>query len=193
MQHFISKNVVNVTFDDGTAKAVFSDTPRYQLAIEAIRRKAPEDELRAILDGNQYVKQWAAGRFSVVDNKVTWLAHPEYVIPEGLAAKLLEYASNGYPADSFVKFLERLLTNPSKRSVETFYGFIENNGMTIDENGFVMGYKGVRDDLTDVHSGKFLNAPGSYHEMPRNHVDDDPEKACSAGFHWGLATGSLAA
>ena len=185
MNYFISKTVVNFTFDDGTSKAVFSDCPRYKLAIEAIKAKAPEDEIRAILDGNQYVKRWAAGRFEIVDNKVTWLAHPEYEVPKSLCDRLLEYAASGYPVDSFVKFMERLLLNPSKRSVETFYGFIEQQGLTIDEDGFVMGYKGVTEDLKDCHTRSFDNSPGTYHEMPRNHVDDDPERVCSTGFHFG--------
>ena len=185
MQYFISKSVVNFTFDDGTSKAVFSDSPRYQKAIDAIKAKAPEDELRSILDGNLYVRRWASGRFEIADNRVTWLAHPEYEVPKSLADKLVEYAASGYPVDSFVKFLERLLSNPSKRSVETFYGFIEQQGLTIDENGFVMGYKGVSDTLKDIYSGKFDNSPGTYHEMARNHVDDDPDQACSTGFHFG--------
>ena len=187
MQTFISKNVINVTFDDGTTKAIFRQegSLRYQQVLDALKKNASEQELRAILDGQLYIKYWAAGRFEIVDGHVTWLDHPEYEIPQSLQDRLLEYASQGYPADAFVKFLERLLQNPSNRSVETFYGFIEQQGLTIDADGFVIGYKGVRDDLTDMHSGKYKNEPGAFLSMPRNHVDDDPNQPCSRGFHFG--------
>ena len=189
MTYFISKNQVSVTFDDGTTKSVFSDCPRYRKALDAIRAKEPEDVLRSILDGNLFVKRWAAGEFEIVGNKVTWTRRPDYAVPQAVADKLIEFASNGFPAESFVKFLSRLLENPSLRSVETFYGFIEQQGLTIDSEGYVIGYKGVSDQLRDMHTGKFDNSPGRFLEMPRNHVDDDPNAPCSRGSTmWGPAT-----
>ena len=184
-QSFISRNVVNITFSDGASKSVFSDCPRYGLAIEAIKRQASEDELRTLLDGNLYVSKWAVGNFKIENNKVTWLRHPEFEIPEGLARRLIEYASNGYPADSFVKFLDRLLQNPSNRSVETFLSFVEKHGLTITEQGTFMAYKGCNENLKDVHTGTFDNSPGTHHEMPRQLVSDDPAHACHRGFHCG--------
>lgn len=184
-QTFISKNVINVTFPDGTSKAVHATSPRYGIAIEALKRNADEAELRSILDGNLYVKHWAEGRFEITDNKVIWLSHPEFPIPQGLADRLLEYAANGYPAEAFVKFLDRLLENPSNRSVETFLSFVERHGLTITERGTFMAYKGCNSDLKDVHTGTFDNSPGTRHKMPRQLVSDDPAHACHVGFHCG--------
>lgn len=45
-------------------------------------------------------------------------------------------------------------------------------------------YKRVRDDYTDVHSGKFSNRVGVTNKMPRNEVDDNRKSTCSHGFHF---------
>jgi hypothetical protein len=190
--YFISKNVISATFSNGTTKTVFASCPRYNKALDAIKSGATGDELAQIMDGNLYVKHWAVGQFEITNNKVVWLSHPEFPVPQGLADRLLEYAANGYPAEAFVKFLERLLENPSNRSVETFLSFVERHGLTITEQGTFMAYKGCNSELKDVHTGTFDNSPGTRHKMPRQLVSDDPAHACHVGFHcgsWEYASG----
>jgi hypothetical protein len=77
------------------------------------------------------------------------------------------------------------MANPSRRAVEELYGFLENEGMAITPEGYVIGYKGVSHDFTDRFSGKFDNSVGRTHEMPRNQVDENPNNPCSYGFHIG--------
>lgn len=183
--NLITPKVVTIIFDDGESKSEFSDSPRYALLVDALRRNAPEDELRALADGQAYIRSWSCGSFAIAKNKVTWTKDPTFELHQALQDRLLEYAMNGFPADAFVKFLDRLLSNTSKRSIETFYGFIEQQGLTIDAEGFVIGYKGVNEKLRDVYSGQFDNSPGTRHKMDRRLVDDDPNHACSTGFHFG--------
>jgi len=178
-------NVVSAVFNDGTTKAVFASSPRYGKVLEAIKSGADEEELKNLMDGRKFIRAWSCGEFLIDNNRVYWVKKPTYQIPQPLVDRLMEYADNGFPAEAFTKFLSRLLENPSKRSVETFYGFIEQQGLVIDDEGYVIGYKGVSNDLKDCYTGTFDNSPGSYHEMPRNHVNDDPNMACSEGFHFG--------
>ena len=42
----------------------------------------------------------------------------------------------------------------------------------------------VRSDYKDVHSGTFDNSVGQVLEMPRNQVDEDKDRTCSAGLHF---------
>lgn len=174
----ITRNSCTVLFSDGTTNTVFAGSPRYDSAVAAVRAKKSEDEVRAVLDGRRYVAAWSCGEFEIKGNQVHWTRNPDYEIPQVLATKLLEFAEDGHPAEAFVRFLSRLLENPSKRSVETFFGFIENHGLTIDNDGYVIGYKGVNQNLKDMHTGKFDNSPGQYLKMPRNHVNDDPDQPC---------------
>jgi hypothetical protein len=93
--------------------------------------------------------------------------------------------ADGLPVEPLVNFLKNLLANPSKRSIEELYKFLEHKNMPITDDGCFLGYKGVRDDYMDVHSGRFDNHPGKVHEMPRSKVDDDFRRGCSYGFHVG--------
>jgi hypothetical protein len=75
--------------------------------------------------------------------------------------------------------------NPSKRSTEELYKFLEHKAMPITPDGCFLAYKGVNDNYTDVHSGRFSNRPGVTNSMPRQKVDDDFRNGCSYGFHVG--------
>jgi hypothetical protein len=85
----------------------------------------------------------------------------------------------------FINFLKNLLKNPSKNSVDQLYTFLSKRDMPIDEEGLVIGYKGVAQNYKDKYSGKFDNSVGQSHEMPRRNVDDNCENHCSYGFHIG--------
>ena len=181
----ITPKVAAAIFDNGENKAVFPDSPRYAKAVEALRRQAPDDEVMAIMDGRSYISSWSCGNFVIDKNQVRWSKDPSFPLHPSLQKRLMEYAENGYPADAFVKFLDRLLSNPSRRSIETFYGFIEQQGLTIDAEGYVIGYKGVNQNLRDCHTGTVDNSPGQHPKMDRRLVDDDPANECSTGFHFG--------
>jgi hypothetical protein len=76
------------------------------------------------------------------------------------------------------------MDNPSKRSVDQLYGFLEKNSLPITEDGHFLAYKRVRKDYKDIHSGTFDNSIGQVVEMDRNAVDDNPESHCSVGLHF---------
>ena len=100
-----------------------------------------------------------------------------------LVDRILALNEGGFNISPMVKFLENLMQNPSYRSREQLYTFLENNQMPITQDGCFMAYKRVNADFTDLHSGKFDNHPGRVVEMPRQQVDDDPTRTCSAGLH----------
>ena len=178
----ITKNSILVTFEDGTTRTVPSENKKqFDAVIEGLRAQVPAEELIQLMDGREYIKHWACGAFAINDNKLVWVEHPGFEVPECLAAQVREFAANNWPAESFCKFLRMLLKNPSKRSIETFYQFIKEQGLTIDADGYVIGYKSVRPNWTDWHTGTVNNYPGQQPEMARSKVDDDPANECSTG------------
>lgn len=184
--YLITKSGVLVTFDDGTSKAVPSENKnQLEQVLNGISAKISGDEMRRLVDGREYIKYWACGVFVIRDDKMSWTERPDFEIPECLQKELREYALNNWPAESFAKFLRLLLQNPSKRSIETFFQFIQNQGLTIDADGYVVGYKSIRSDWTDHHTGTVDNHPGQRPVMDRSKVDDDPLRECSTGFHFG--------
>ena len=100
-----------------------------------------------------------------------------------LTDRIVSMAKEGFDIGHMVKFLENLMANPSYRAVKELYDFLEAGAIPITENGTFLVYKKIRGDWLDIHSGKFLNNIGAVVEMPRNMVDEDSARTCSAGLH----------
>ena len=111
---------------------------------------------------------------------------------------LIEGNENALP---LVKFLERLDANPSHRSRTQFGRFVRENDIHVDDEGFVILYKGVystekagvyRSSARGVafvngerQEGHIHSAVGDTVSMPRREISDDPSVACHAGLHAG--------
>lgn len=104
-------------------------------------------------------------------------------VPVELAKKIQSFIKEGLPYQPLVKFAENLLDNPSYRSVNELFQFLEKNDHPLTENGNFIAYKRVRSDFMDIHSGTFDNSPGVTVEIHRNQVDEDSNRTCSNGLH----------
>lgn len=125
-----------------------------------------------------------------------------------LTETILRYQREGRDTTNLVAFMERLDANPSRHSRDQLFTWTESQHIVIDEEGFIIGYKGVNrktqtgddgESLTSLVSatageaivdgvevkGHIPNNPGSVIEMPRGKVQDDPSVACSHGLHVG--------
>lgn len=83
-----------------------------------------------------------------------------------------------------VKFLDNLMKNPSKKAIDELYRWMEHNGMTITEDGYLLAHKRVRDDYKSFFDGTTDNSIGTTPELPRWKVDDRSEVTCSSGLHF---------
>jgi hypothetical protein len=99
------------------------------------------------------------------------------------ADRLIGMIEAGVDHTPLSKFLAKLQSNPSKRVVDNLYEFLEKGRIPLTSDGDFLAYKAVRGDFMDIHSGTFLNGVGSVCTMPRNKVDEDPNRTCSAGLH----------
>jgi hypothetical protein len=99
--------------------------------------------------------------------------------------KILGYRAESLDFEPIFKGLDSLMRNPSMRARERFPIFAEISGFGFLKDGRMGAFKAVRANFTDIHSGQFDNSPGKTLSMPREEVDDDAEKTCSAGFHLG--------
>lgn len=130
------------------------------------------------------------------------------VIHNNLTRTILRYQSEGRDTTNLVRFMERLDANPSRHSREQLFQWTQAQDLVIDEDGFIIGYKGVKkgtrtgddgeslESLVSIHAGPAIvngvevngnvpNDPGNVIEMPRKDVQDDPNVACSNGLHVG--------
>ena len=146
------------------------------------------DEIPNLVSAAKRIENFSNGKFTVRDGDI-------YVngvkAPAALGNKILRFSNEGLPYEPLVKFAEKLQNNPSFRSVNELFKFLEKNDHPITENGNFIAYKKVREDFKDVHSGTFDNSPGQLVEMPRNQVNEDSSQTCSYGLHvanWDYAT-----
>lgn len=121
-----------------------------------------------------------AGKVTIENGEVFY---NNKAIHNTLTERIIDMARQGFDIGYMVKFLENLMKNPSFRAVNELYGFLESGAIPITENGTFLAYKKIRNDWTDIHSGTFDNSIGAVCEMPRNMVDEDSSRTCSAGLH----------
>lgn len=96
-----------------------------------------------------------------------------------------------------VNFYEKAFTNTDAHTRENLARWLNaTGGFTIADNGNIIGYKGLSQDMTSIHSGPGIvngknmnghlpNQPGSVVEMARSKVTHDPAVGCAAGLHVG--------
>lgn len=173
------KNIILVV--DGKSHTVTKDTHmNYEKIVEALKAK-DWDALRDLLEPKKAIINFGKGYVTIDDNGVMWKGHPFH---NALSRRMIEMYQDGFPIDPMIQFMERLMKNPSKRSVDQLYGFLEKNNLPITEDGYFLAYKKVREDYKDIHTGTISNHIGAVIDMERNLVDDNPDSTCSSGLHF---------
>ena len=149
------------------------------------------------LDIKKQIKEFADGELKVENGSVYYYGTQ---LHGKVVDKLLELLESGLKLGSpFVKFVKNLLDNPSNNSVEELYDFLSYKSLPIDDDGYVLGYKGVCSDgwsksgnLQTIvlqgevnERGQIKNNVGDVIEVQRRSVDDNRQNQCSHGLHIG--------
>ena len=165
---------------DGKPHTVAKTHVSYTKVVDAI--KAGEwDIVKNIIDPVKVVLNYGAGNISIQGDQLFWKGEPFAGV---LATRMISMLEDGFSIEPMVLFMHNLLKNPSKRSVDELYGFLEKNNLPITPDGHFLAYKKVRKDFLDIHSGTMNNAPGTIVEMERFKVDDNKDQTCSTGLHF---------
>ncbi len=201
----MSKDAITVMVN-GTANTVREGQINFLALRDAIRNK-DWDAIPDLVSPARAVEKFAAGRVSVQNGEV--LLDGE-VVHNAVTGRILDMVSEGFDADPLMRFLERLMQNPSRTAVNELYLWLEGTRLPITEDGCFMAYKKVRDDYRDFYTGEVLNKPAELMtdadleyikqvrgnvtvtvengvttlSMPRNKVDDDRNRTCSYGLHF---------
>jgi len=165
----------------GECLTVATDHPNYNKIIENIKA-GDFSNIETLVNVAKAVINYASGRIKIDNGEIFYNG---FSVHNTLTTRILKMMSEGFKFDHMIKFLDNLMQNPSKRSVDETYWFLENYGLPITDDGCFLAYKAVRNDYTDIYSGKFLNAIGAVVSMPRNMVDDNYGVDCSKGLHVG--------
>ena len=176
---------VATLFIDGKQRLFANTHPSYTGILAAIE-SGNEAEIRALVDVKASVKEQSFGRVEILDNTVLVGGRE---VTGRLIDRILEMVSRGSSAvEGYVKFLDKLMENPSKKAVDELYLFIEACTLPITPEGNFLAYKRVGSDYMSLYTyGNAVpvdNHVGNLCDMPRNEVDDERDNVCSNGLHF---------
>jgi hypothetical protein len=183
--YLITPNSISVVFPDADPAVVYSSSPAYLQIADAIKR-SDWDSVRDLLNpGAQITKQFnealGSDAIRVECDQIFYHNKPLHNV---VTDRILYLLQDGFDVSPMVRFLERLMNNPSYAAVEELFLFLEASDLPITEDGCFLAYKRIRSDWTDQYTGRVDNSIGTVVEMPRNQVDDDRDRTCSSGLHF---------
>ena len=168
LPYILTDNSLTIVVD-GKALTMEGSNPSFSKAVELLKAEQYE-EIPDLFDVPKAVEKFADGNISVSDGEVRY---KDEVIHNHVVGRVLDFMRQGLPYKPLVRFLDKLMENPSRRAVNELYAFLEHKYMPLTPDGNFLAYKGVREDYTDWYSGKFQNKVGDVNEMTRNRVCDD--------------------
>lgn len=177
-----SDGTIVVTVDN-RSYTVTTEHPKYEELKDAVAKNDSKVFLENV-EVAQAIEQYAGVATGIVikNNEVFFNGERLHGM---IVESILNMFKQGFCIEPMVNFLENLSDNPSKRSIDELWQFLEVCKLTITEDGCFLAYKSVKSDYCDKYTGSVDNSPGAYNSMPRNKVDDDFRNACSSGYHVG--------
>lgn len=173
------KNIILVL--NGVSHTISKDTHiAYGKIVDALKAK-DWALLEDLVEPKTAIISFGAGNVSFENGEVRWKGQKFH---NALATRMVEMFQEGFPIEPMVKFMELLMKNPSMRSVDQVYGFLEKNKLPITEDGHFLAFKRVKVNYRDIHTGTIDNSVGQVVTMDRNLVDDKPDSHCSSGLHF---------
>jgi hypothetical protein len=171
-----------VIFANDQQYTVTSDHPNYEAVLDALRAK-DYSSISSLLDLRLAVREFVSPDpdFTLENDRITFDRRP---FSEAVTAKVLAMIGAGNDASPLIRFLRNVRHNPSNVAQDELLLFCEANNFMITDDGYILAYKSVRGDYTDIHSGTIRNMVGDAPTMARNAVDDRRENTCSSGFHF---------
>ncbi len=174
----ITNQSVVVIFDTNMIP-IPRENPMYKQVVAAIKANK-KDEIPGLVDMATKIRKYSGGKFYVVDGTVMI---DGVSLPDALSKRLIAFADNGLPMESLLAFWDNLKQNPSERSREQLYSFLEHNGIPLTDDGCFVAYKRVDENYMDTYTHTIRNKPGDVVKMDRSKVNDDPNQTCSYGLH----------
>lgn len=177
----ITPNSVSILLD-GEFHVIPKDHPNFTRICEAITQKA-WDTVKSLVDVSRAVADWMKDYpdLTITNGQLVLNGRP---FSEEVSEKVFKMIEAGNDAGPLVNFLRKVRKNPSNVAQRELLLFCVANGFLLHENGNIVAYKSVREDYTDIHSGKIRNAVGDVITMNRGDVDDIRENTCSHGLHF---------
>lgn len=178
----IGKDHITIVIDNKTYN-IDGANSNFKMLAHAIRDN-DESLIRKTVDLATAIKTYARGLVDVTESAVFYKGVP---LNNGLTSHILWMMRDGFDVKPMIKFLEKMMENPSFNSREQLFRFVEANKITVHPDGDMILYKNANKrpngDFVDIHSGTYRNNVGDKPSITRPQVDDNPNNLCSYGLH----------
>lgn len=184
----------------GTKAYVASlEHPMFDDIVAALRENAPARSIINMFDA----KTGLVDRFKSLSKTLKIDSNTNQIFYEGrqLHGSLADTVARFYYEkhqnfEPLVKFLDKVMLNPSDHSRENLYRWLAKHNFSIDADGDLIAYKGLKADMGSIHAGgayvdgvwvngSVPNLPGTTISMLRDKVQFNPAIGCSVGLHAG--------
>jgi hypothetical protein len=183
MNYLLTENALTVYVDKHPI-TIRSTDERWDRAIDLLRN-GEEGLLIDLMQPAKLVQKYvdqSCGAVALKNGAVTYKDEP--LPPDWpIVRRILAMAAKQLPIEPLANFLSHVMFNPSHRAVRDLIEFVDYGQLPLTSDGHFLAYKKVRADYKDLHSKSFDNSIGQVVHMPRNRVDEDPERTCSSGLH----------
>lgn len=170
------------TFVGGKMRTVLEGTKNFDALKQHLKQADHDvDMIIKLSDREETVRSATTGGRVTVSHGVVYFDGEE--VNNTLTDKLLGLLDEGFDAAPWIKFLENLMMNPSFRSRECLFEFLERFNAPLTPEGKFIAFKRVGPDFKDLHTRTIDNSIGVTVKMDRHMVDDDPQHTCSSGLH----------
>ena len=167
---------------DGKSEIIDRSALNYGPIVEALK-KGDSETVRELVKVRTMIASMSKGQIYVNPDTREVMYNGE-VVHNAIVDRMFEMLAEDFDITPMVNFLQNLLQNPSKTSIDELYLFLEATNLPITEDGHFLAYKMVRKDYLDIYTGTFDNSVGKKLSMPRGEVDPVRDRTCSHGFHF---------
>lgn len=176
----VGSNTVSVIIEGKT-----HTVPKVSEVAQAIRSGNWAKVSRLVAPGKAIAKamQSVRGAGDVVLRDDGQVSYRGRVLNNGSAGQIKMLMAEGFPVASELRTLDSLMRHDDTRVHQHFEDFIQRWSIPRLEDGRLVLYKRVKDDLTSSHDSFFAYRVGAWAELSWEEVDRDPHQTCSRGLH----------
>jgi hypothetical protein len=179
---YVATDTSITVFLNGKSLTIASDHPNFKAVRQALKTKQ-YGNLETLMNARAAVQKFLSPDkdFALINDQVVFQGH---AFSDLITGKVLKMIAEGFDATPLFNFLRNCMANPFAEARDELLLFCEANGFMIDEDGYILAYKSVRDNYRDIHSGQFDNSVGRVVKMHRKDVDSRRDVTCSNGLHF---------
>jgi len=181
----VTKEAITI-FCNEDSRVVTKGYPKFKTIREKLISSDFDDqslqETFELLSLPTFIEKFSEGNITV-SHEEGKIYYGSFEIKNSLVVHMFDIMARGEDVMPMVRFLDMLMDNPKADIVEELYGFMQHNGIQINEDGTIKAYRNVTMDYKDHHTETMDNSIGKVVKMPRHMVDSNPDNTCSSGIH----------